>query len=441
MRKQKRLKIVSFALSLIMLLSMTFSIGYAVSPTDEVVFELRKIAVDGSKLTFQLNLLEGGFNSFDIEVEDEVENSLCTKITKGEQLKAFVDELEEAGENGPVYAANKDTGKISLASTATYDKVGELFVIEFECEEGLEYNIDFHVNSLALSYDDAASFEGDGVDDGTVNTLSNVTCLKLAFTQDYEPVERFDPSKQPADTTDPTDPATPTDAEPTEPTNPVDPSNPVDPTNPTDPTDQTEPVNPVDPENPTDTDPVDPANPADPTNPDNPDNPTDPVDPADSTDPVDPADPSDTTDPVNPSNPSEPTDPSTDDKDDKSGSTTDLTKAIQELLNGGNGSGNSSGLLDVIGGFLPTIVSGINTNNNPNATDTNGNDDVISAGDIISVSPSDSENDDVIVAGSPKTGDINPIYIVLASVLVLASATGIAIITYNIKKQKKAENA
>ena len=144
---------------------------------------------------------------------------------------------------------------------------------------------------------------------------------------------------------------------------------------------------------------------------------------------------------MDPSNPSEPTDPSTDDKDDKSGSTTDLTKAIQELLNGGNGSGNSSGLLDLIGGFLPTIVSGINTNNNPNATDTNGNDDVISAGDIISVSPSDSENDDVIVAGSPKTGDINPIYIVLASVLVLASATGIAIIAYNIKKQKKAENA
>ncbi len=117
-------------------------------------FKLKMTSQTSSEVTFELSLVSGSFNSFDVELKVSSPIGACKEINMTDEFKQIKNDLEDAG--GIVTSAkNVNTVMISFASTKAVSEATTMYTFKFAKSSGnvslSNYNTNF--SSCVLTVD------------------------------------------------------------------------------------------------------------------------------------------------------------------------------------------------------------------------------------------------------------------------------------------------
>lgn len=141
-------------IAVVMTLSI-FAVSASAAPAAPE-FKLKVKSQTSSEITFELSLVSGSFNSFDVKMNVSGPIGACKEITLTNDFKAVKDSLENDG--GIVSSAkNIKTAMISFASTKTISKATSMYDIKFTKKSqnvtSSDYSADFSSCVLTVGND------------------------------------------------------------------------------------------------------------------------------------------------------------------------------------------------------------------------------------------------------------------------------------------------
>lgn len=126
-------KILSLALALVLAAgSAQFVFGFVpeVKAAESTAFSLSVEEEKGNTVTVEFSLVSGELNSLDMKFETSANIRACTKLVTSSIVKEVASDFEKTG-NALIAYGNEVTKKLSMSSTASYDKKGAMIEATF----------------------------------------------------------------------------------------------------------------------------------------------------------------------------------------------------------------------------------------------------------------------------------------------------------------------
>ena len=215
---KKTAKIISLAITLVMILSIVVTLAINASAASAPKFELVAEKIDNKTLNITVNLVSGGFKALDGQLSDSSDDVVCKSIKLGNAWKEFRDAEDEA-ERPASYAVNSETGKVAFAHVSNFENKGTVFVATYTVDFNKEFSITFDTTSCRVS--------DNGNESDVTNEVANATYKFKPSGSDpteSKPTESKPTESKPTESK-PTE-SKPTESKPTEskPTTPTKPS-------------------------------------------------------------------------------------------------------------------------------------------------------------------------------------------------------------------------
>ncbi len=146
-------KILAAVIAVVIALSV---FAVSTSAVSAPTFKLKMTSQTSSEVTFELSLVSGSFNSFDVKLDVSAPIGACKEINMTDEFKQIKNALEDEG--GMVSSAkNVNTVMISFASTKTISKATTMYTFKFAKSSGnvslSNYNANFSSCVLTVGND------------------------------------------------------------------------------------------------------------------------------------------------------------------------------------------------------------------------------------------------------------------------------------------------
>ncbi len=137
-------KIMSVVLSVTLVIGVTVAMLVSAFAATAPKFSVKVLSEDEKEVKVAFVLEDGSFTAIDFQVNasdwssaDKSTGLTLSSIKKSDIYKDFAD----AQDVEPIFAANPDNGKVSVASTNPYDAKGEIFIFTLKKTDSAKKNI------------------------------------------------------------------------------------------------------------------------------------------------------------------------------------------------------------------------------------------------------------------------------------------------------------